>query len=1073
MLPETISADREAGVPHQDLARAAARFGTPVYVISMADVTAAAGRLEDVFGAPWLRLYSLKANDLPAITSFLHGRGWGASVVSTGEWQHAAAAGVPNESVAFEGLGKTDAQLAFTVGEAVAGRPVRWLAVESAQEAAVLAGLAEDAGLGVGGLPPLDVLLRLNPEVAPETRPEFAVGARLSKFGMSQGEILRLVQGPSLAGPGLRLRGIHVHVGSDLGDVRAFSRAGVRATQLLAGLRVARPRDRRWLDTIDFGGGFPLPVPGAPAPESFRDALARALDRAGLELPPRPAIEPGRYLVGAAGWLVARVLHTRTAGAQAQQVVLDAGMTELIRPALYGSSHPVHLLRASGPAAACGDGAQVDAPLTLCWTPRWRDRCASRPTRSAGTRCRRCTAATSSRSGTPVRTAPRSRPATTAGPRPWRRCYGPAACCSDAAALGPWSRPDARPKSSRRSRIPIPPADRREPPVMHLSTGRKRPRLTALCGTAVIVLGASLLAACSSSGTSAQSNGQVAIVPTQQGSTADDIFPIVSGPQITPFNQQDFQWLMYRPLYWYGGQPGNEFGLYQQISLAYPPVYSDNDTVITVKLKKYYWSDGTPVTARDVTFFVNLIKANKDYWGYYTPGEFPDNVKSVQAVNSSTVRFTLTRSFSPQWYNASELSEIIPLPQHVWDKTSASGKVGNYDETAAGAVSVFKYLLSQAQSVNTYASNPLWQVVNGPFRLKSYSTRGDIVLVPNKHYSGTPKPRLKELIERPFTSPTAEFNSLLAGTGLTEGSVPSQDDSQIPALKAAGYRVFNTLTYGFNYVVINFNSPNAGYLFRQLYIRQALQHLVDQPQDVKFAYHGNATASYGPVPLAPTSPFTTSYERSNPYPFSVADAESLLRSHGWAVHSGGTDTCAKPGTGPSECGAGIPAGKALKFKILYASGDPGYQVMMENFQSDARSAGITLELSQGQFNQITGVTGVCAMGSKACNWDGVMYGGTTMDIYPTGNGMFNTDANGQGNYSSSEANQLINATEYEPGLSHFYTYENYISQQLPFIFMPWEQVGINNVVAKNLTGFTADEDNPFADTFPENWYFSK
>lgn len=362
MLPEALSADREAGVAHQDLTRAAARFGTPVYVISMADVAAAAGRLEGAFGAPWLRLYSLKANDLPAITSFLHGRGWGASVVSTGEWQHARAAGVPGESVAFEGLGKTDAQLAFTVNEAAAGRPVRWLAIESAQEAAVLAGLADAAGLGAGGRPPLDVLLRLNPEVAPETRPEFAVGARLSKFGMSQGEILRLVQGPSLAGRGLRLRGIHVHVGSDLSDVQAFSRAGVRAAQLLARLRVAPPQDCHWLDTIDFGGGFPLPAPGAPGPETFRDALVRALDRAGLEPPPRPAIEPGRYLVGAAGWLVARVLHTRTAGAQAQQVVLDAGMTELIRPALYGSRHPVHLLRAAATTAAReSDGQAGDA----------------------------------------------------------------------------------------------------------------------------------------------------------------------------------------------------------------------------------------------------------------------------------------------------------------------------------------------------------------------------------------------------------------------------------------------------------------------------------------------------------------------------------------------------------------------------------------------------------------------------------------------------------------------------------------------------------------------------------------
>jgi diaminopimelate decarboxylase len=363
MLPEAISADREARLPGRDLARAAARLGTPVYVISMADVTAAASRLEDEFGPPWLRLYSLKANDLPAITSFLYGRGWGASVVSTGEWQHAGAAGVPNESVAFEGLGKTDAQLAFAVGEAAAGRPVRWLAIESAQEAAVLAGLAGDAGLGRGGRPPLDVLLRLNPGVVPETRPEFAVGTRLSKFGMSQEEVLRLVQGPLLAGPGLRLRGIHVHVGSDLSDVRAFSRAGVRAAKLLAALRVARPLDRRWLDTIDFGGGFPLPAPGAPAPGTFRDALTRALDRAGLELPPRPAIEPGRYLVGAAGWLVAGVLHTRPAGAQAQQVVLDAGMTELIRPALYGSRHPVHLLRTAGPAVPPGGDAQADAGL--------------------------------------------------------------------------------------------------------------------------------------------------------------------------------------------------------------------------------------------------------------------------------------------------------------------------------------------------------------------------------------------------------------------------------------------------------------------------------------------------------------------------------------------------------------------------------------------------------------------------------------------------------------------------------------------------------------------------------------
>jgi peptide/nickel transport system substrate-binding protein len=600
------------------------------------------------------------------------------------------------------------------------------------------------------------------------------------------------------------------------------------------------------------------------------------------------------------------------------------------------------------------------------------------------------------------------------------------------------------------------------------------PRLRILSVAGVLALAVAGLAACSSGGgglNGSAAASDTAIVPTYQGSTADDIFPIVDGAQLTPYNQQDFQWLMYRPLLWYGGGVGDEFGLDQQVSLAYPPVYSHGDTVITITLKHYDWSDGQPVTARDISFFFNLLAANKDYYGGYTPGEFPDNVKSLQIVSPLTVRLTLTKAYSPEWYSTNELSDIIPLPQQAWDKTSATGQAGNYDETHAGAVAVFSYLLSQARSLNTYATNPLWQVVDGPFRLKTYSTRGDIDLVPNTKYSGSPKPRIKELIERPFTEDTTQFSSLLAGTGLTYGYIPSQDDREIGAVKALGYRVYDSIVYGINYIVINFNSPAAGVLFRQLYLRQALQHLVNQPQDVKYAYDGDATPSYGPVPLAPASPFTTSYERSNPYPYSLTAAESLLRSHGWAVHPGGTDTCARPGTGRTDCGAGIAAGKALSFRVVYASGNEDYSVMMEGFQSAAHSAGITVNLSEGQFNQITGITGVCAMGTSACNWDGVMYGGTTFGVYPTGNGIFNTGANGQGNYSSATADKLINETEYSAGSQQFYGYENYVAQQLPFIWLPWQQQGYVAVL-KNLNGFTADQDNPFADTFPENWSFS-
>jgi diaminopimelate decarboxylase len=339
------------------LARAADQYGTPVYVMDMISVAAAARQVEAAFGSPWLLHYSLKANDLPAIAGYLAGRGWGGAVVSVGEWHHARHGGLANESVVFEGIGKTDAQLAYTAAETAAGRPPRWLVVESAEELACLADLATEYQLGRAGRPAIDLLLRLNPGVDPETRREFAVGSPASKFGIPAAELSELARSATADCPGLTVRGIHVHVGSALTDVGAWALAGVRATKLLADVARYCPQ----ADTVDYGGGFPLPGsrPGVP---QFRDALRDALAAAGLSLPPRPAIEPGRYLVGGAGWLVSRVLHARQPQSSAEEprVILDAGMTELMRPALYGSLHRVHALR---PGAGCLRATAVDGPV--------------------------------------------------------------------------------------------------------------------------------------------------------------------------------------------------------------------------------------------------------------------------------------------------------------------------------------------------------------------------------------------------------------------------------------------------------------------------------------------------------------------------------------------------------------------------------------------------------------------------------------------------------------------------------------------------------------------------------------
>jgi diaminopimelate decarboxylase len=355
VIPQERNETRDRGV-NVFLEQAARQFGTPVYVVDAETVAASAAEVEAAFPAPWLHQYSLKANDLPAVVSLLSERGWGANVVSSGEWSSARQADVPDTAVTCEGIGKSDAELAQAVQTAARQQPLRWLALESHAEAEQLDKAARAARLGDDGLPSLDVLLRLNPQVRPETTPGLAVGAANSKFGMHETEIMSFVSEQS-RGRGLRVRGVHVHVGSDLGDVAAWASAGVQAVRLLGEISAFAGS----ADTVDFGGGFPLKAPGSPRPAEFHDALAASLAVERLPWPAVCAVEPGRYLVGSAGWLVSRVLHSRPRAPHAQQVVLDAGMTELIRPALYGSHHAVRAL-ASGPAEERFDTA-VEGPV--------------------------------------------------------------------------------------------------------------------------------------------------------------------------------------------------------------------------------------------------------------------------------------------------------------------------------------------------------------------------------------------------------------------------------------------------------------------------------------------------------------------------------------------------------------------------------------------------------------------------------------------------------------------------------------------------------------------------------------
>jgi diaminopimelate decarboxylase len=331
------------------LRRAAAAHGTPAYVTDLAALDRDAAAIRTAFPYPWIRQYSLKANDVPEIVAEVTSRGFGANVVSRGEWAIATRAGVPNGRITLEGVGKTDADLRAAVRATAPGSlPLAWVALESADEAEVVTRMARRAGLGKRARPPLDVLVRLNPDVVPETIPGLAVGEGTSKFGLTETEATGLVEWLTTHGGGaVRPRGIQLHVGSQLRAVDAWRDAVRRGLAVVGLLRGGLER----FDTLDVGGGFPIlpldePVPG---PERFARELPELLEGVPEDRrPTRLAIEPGRALVARSGWLVASVLHVRERGGR--QVVIDAGMTELIRPALYGARHPIVAITSEGRA---------------------------------------------------------------------------------------------------------------------------------------------------------------------------------------------------------------------------------------------------------------------------------------------------------------------------------------------------------------------------------------------------------------------------------------------------------------------------------------------------------------------------------------------------------------------------------------------------------------------------------------------------------------------------------------------------------------------------------------------------
>ena len=615
---------------------------------------------------------------------------------------------------------------------------------------------------------------------------------------------------------------------------------------------------------------------------------------------------------------------------------------------------------------------------------------------------------------------------------------------------------------------------------------RRKARTGALC---VFVSAALFAAGCG--GSSHGGSPTTASGPPVKGGEVSFALPAGNSPNmILPFfgaayignaNTMDFMALMYRPLYYLDGQT---FQLDEEKSLAAPPVYNSARTAVTIQMKRWHWSDGEPVSPKDVAFFIALAKTETANWWAAVPGLFPANVKSVSyddAANSFTLH--LTGPVNPDWFTYNQLSLIQPMPL-AWDITGPGKKANCTDEDVAAEASecpkVYNYLESQAKSTSTYGTNKLWQVVNGPWRLKSFSPGGtSVVLVPNTSYSGSDKPHISEFQLESFTSEQAEYNVLRSGTSLTVGYLPFIDAPQKPTDGAggpnpvSGYNLEPWFSWALNYINVNFNNPVTGPVEHQLYFRQALQYLTDQNTWIKDAYNGYAAPDFGGVPNQPSTPYLTSYVQNAPYGFDVAKAKSLITSHGWTISGSGPATCTSPGTGSGECGAGVKAGTPLSFSLTYPAGQESVSTELQDYQSKLREVGIQVTLRTLPLNALFATALPCTPKQSTCNWGMVDFGGPdSYDPfwYPDDGLEFSCGAPANTSSYCNPALDKIYANQVyrNPGLAALHEVENLVTQDAAFVFIPVPD-GQLTEVRSNLGGYTQSGTMAIA---PEDWYFT-
>jgi peptide/nickel transport system substrate-binding protein len=450
-------------------------------------------------------------------------------------------------------------------------------------------------------------------------------------------------------------------------------------------------------------------------------------------------------------------------------------------------------------------------------------------------------------------------------------------------------------------------------------------------------------------------------------------------------------------------------------SLAQSIAASNQNTVFTVTLKPWLWSDAAPVTADDVVYAWSLITELGPVFAYAGQGGL-DRVTSVTALDATHVRFILKAPTNPDWFELSGLSVVSALPRHAW---------GPLDSDA----------LWQRQTDPT-----LVRVVDGPFQLESFLPDRLISYVPNPRYGGH-APGVARLV----------IDFLEGGSALHALRTGDIDMAQVPSLLWDSVRTLPgtvpmTLPEPFGYLSLIFNlrSDRVGF-FRDAHIRRALTDAADQQTMISLVYGGASSENRVPVPT--TAPvFRSPAVRAGQIPvrYDPALARAELDQAGWR---------------PGPDGVREKDGNALRFTIFFTSDSPERTQLLQILQQNLRAIGVDVRIQPMAFNQL-----MATSAGPATGWDAILMSETVPGL-PAGTTYFDTDGtNNAGGYSNPAMDALIRRSVDSAGLDAQFGFEDLFAAEQPVNILP--QGGIHLLVSSRVKG-VADFVNPNGFWSPE------